>query len=227
MKLRNLTQSVLVALLVASPLVGAETQYPAADFQPEIIKQDAELIKQHAEAAKSAAQQPAATAKPAPAANTESKPTIKTEQPKPTVTAAAPKTEESSNLTIILVALGAAGAAFWFTRQRKPAGAGAQPVATAPAAAGTTGVAKYISNLPETIGGNTGVARYISALPEVTQETGVSKYVKSLAATESPYQAPPKPATGVEKYLKSLPEAPKVLGETGVARYLKDQNLAA
>ena len=57
MKLRNLTKSVLVALMVASPLVGAESQYPAADFQPEIIKQDAELIKQHAEAAKATEQQ--------------------------------------------------------------------------------------------------------------------------------------------------------------------------
>jgi len=42
MKVRNLTKSVLVALMISSPMVGAETQYPAADFQPEIIKQDQE-----------------------------------------------------------------------------------------------------------------------------------------------------------------------------------------
>ena len=226
MKLRNLTKSVLLALMVASPLAGAETQYPAADFQPEIIKQDADLIKQH-ETAKAAEAKPAA---PAPDEKTISKPAAKVataaEKPEP-VAAAAPKAEESSNMTFILMALGAGAAAFWFLRKPKTCHSGVTPGA-APAGPVPTGVAKYISSLPETIGNNaTGVARYINSLPDVAPVTGVAKYIKTLPATESPYSVAPKTPTGVEKYLKALPETPKPATETGVAKYLKAQGLAA
>ncbi|MDO9169432.1 MAG: hypothetical protein Q7U18_10175 [Methylobacter sp.] len=47
MKINNLTNGLVVALLLASPVVGADTQYPAADFEPKVIYQDAEYIGQN------------------------------------------------------------------------------------------------------------------------------------------------------------------------------------
>jgi LPXTG-motif cell wall-anchored protein len=226
-KVHNLTKSVLVALLVASPLVGAETQYPASDFQPEIIKQDAELISKHAEAGKT---QAASDTKPAAA--TVSKSESKTEAT-PTSVASAKKTEEDSNLPMILGAAVAAAAAFWFLRKGKNAPVDASSyVASAPAAkTGTTGVERYVSNQSTSIDSNaTGVARYVASMAEsapAKPQTGVAKYVVSLAATESSSGSSSKQPTGVEKYVANLPEAAKPAGETGVAKYMKSQGLAA
>ena len=51
--MNHLTKSLLIAMLAASPLANAqESQYPAADFKPEIISQDAGLIAKHAEASR-------------------------------------------------------------------------------------------------------------------------------------------------------------------------------
>ncbi|WP_432743801.1 hypothetical protein ABXJ76_02535 [Methylobacter sp. G7] len=47
MKINNLTNGLVAALLLASPIVGADTQYPAADFEPKVIYQDAEYIGQN------------------------------------------------------------------------------------------------------------------------------------------------------------------------------------
>lgn len=240
MKVHNLTKSVLLALTVASPLVGAETQYPAADFKPEIIKQDAELIAKHA--GSSATSQPvkteskAAPAPAAPAAKVETKPVAKPEA------SAAPtqKPEEPSNLPIILAGAAIGIGAFLFLK-RKPKcdGASAQPApqraSAAAATTGTTGVAKYISALPETSAGNeTGVSRYIKSLPPAAPSktlTGVEKYLKTLPTAASSAAAPAaaaaKGATGVEKYISALPEKTKPAGETGVTKYLKSQGLAA
>lgn len=227
MKVRNLTKSVLIALLVASPLAGAETQYPAADFQPEIIKQDAELISKHAEASK---KETASESKPAAAAVSKSEP--KKEAPVVAV-ASSKKVEEDSNLPLILAGVAVAGAAFWFMRKGKNAPSEAmvqsQPV-SAPTA-GTTGVERYVSSQIGAIESNaTGVARYVAAMAEsapTKPQTGVARYVLSLAATESTSTASAKQPTGVEKYVASLPETPKAAGETGVAKYLKSQGLAA
>lgn len=229
MKVRNLTKSVLIALLVASPLAGAETQYPAADFQPEIIKQDAELISKHAEASK---KETASESKPAAAAVSKSEP--KKEAPVVAV-ASSKKVEEDSNLPLILAGVAVAGAAFWFMRKGKNAPSEAmvqsQPVSAPAPTAGTTGVERYVSSQIAAIDSNaTGVARYVAAMAEsapTKPQTGVARYVLSLAATESTSTASAKQPTGVEKYVASLPETPKAAGETGVAKYLKSQGLAA
>ena len=211
MKVQNLTKSVLIALLAASPLVGAETQYPAADFQPEIIKQDAELIAKHAEAAKAAASTPSQS-QAAPATPVSSTPAAKAEPVADSApVAAAPKSEESSSLPVILALVAAAGAGFWFLRKPKagaPVGTRVAPatVAAPPAGNGETGVARYLKSLPESNG---------------AKETGVARYIKAL-----PAEAPSKSATGVAKYINALPEAAKAPAETGVAKYLKSQGLA-
>jgi len=213
-KVQDLTKSVLIALLVASPLVGAETQYPAADFQPEIIKQDAELIAKHAEAAKAAAASTPSQSQSAPATVAASTPAaIAAPEVAATAVAAAPKAEESSNLTVILALGAAAVAGFWFFRK---------PKSCAPAG---TGVASSKVTAPPAGNGETGVARYLKSLPETNgaKETGVARYLKTLP-TEAP--TPSKSVTGVEKYISALPEPAKAPRETGVAKYLKSQGIA-
>ena len=59
MKKNNLLQSAIVALLVASPLVAFAGQYPAADFEPKVLYQDASV---------KSAPATAPVVKPAPAA---------------------------------------------------------------------------------------------------------------------------------------------------------------
>jgi hypothetical protein len=229
--------------VIVSPLASAETQYPAADFKPEIIKQDADLIAKHAEANKTTASSSSAEtarASAAPSGKTESVSNAAEPSAKSEPVAAATKSEESSNLPLILVGAIGAAAAFWFMHKSKSSGApegasvapAAQPAVSA--APGATGVARYISG---TLGeasvpaNETGVARYIRSMPPsapAAPETGVAKYLKTVvvaeAATSSPVSKAP---TGVAKYISTLPEPKKDPGETGVAKYLKSQGLAA
>lgn len=66
MKKNNLLQGAIVALLVASPFAAfADSQYPAADFEPKVVFQD-ESVKSAAPAAKATS---APAAAPAPAAS--------------------------------------------------------------------------------------------------------------------------------------------------------------
>ncbi|MGR9071779.1 MAG: hypothetical protein ACU833_01805, partial [Gammaproteobacteria bacterium] len=53
-KKENFKNSLFTALLLASPLAGADAQYPAADYKPEVVYQDAEYIGSHASTGSSA-----------------------------------------------------------------------------------------------------------------------------------------------------------------------------
>ncbi len=72
MKKNNLTSGAFAVLLLASTVAGADQQYPAADFQPEVLYQDSDYIAKNSSkttATKSAAAAPkAATAAPKAAA---------------------------------------------------------------------------------------------------------------------------------------------------------------
>jgi hypothetical protein len=48
-KKNNLTSGLFVALFLTSPLVGADQKYPASDFQPEIVFQDADYISKNSQ----------------------------------------------------------------------------------------------------------------------------------------------------------------------------------
>lgn len=229
MKTNDLTKAVLAALLLASPLAGAESQYPAANFEPVIITQDADLIAKHSQAAKerNVAEQPkpGATSSQAATASTSTKQAnaaTETAPPSPT-----PKEESSMEIfPIVLVVLALGGLVFWNSRK---SGSVAQEVSAAPVAVsgGTgaeTGVAKYLKSLPEAAkSAETGVAKYLKSLPpKVTApaETGVAKYLKVLPEKAAPAE------TGVAKYLKTMP--PKAASaETGVAKYLKNLDVTA
>lgn len=212
-----LTKGLLAALLLASPMVGAESKYPAADFQPGVVYKDADLIAKH--------NAPIQAIAPAPVATSQA-----TEESSPEQPAAATQPEASSmqNFPIVLVVLALAGLVYWSTRQSKPKDAASAPSAAAPVvlngSAGETGVAKYLKAITPAVVAETGVAKYLKSLPEkvaAAPETGVAKYLKGL-----PEKAPAAPETGVAKYLKNIPEK-AAAPETGVAKYLKNRDNSA
>ena len=232
MKMNNLTKVLPLAIMAASFQANAESQYPAANFEPVIISQDAALISKHSEVTKTTAAEPVKSVTSS-SAKSESYASAKS-QPTPT---------EDSNLPLILVGLGVAAAGYWFTKKSgnkstTVSQAYSAPVVAAPApVSGGTGVSRYVDGLTETPSATkTGVDRYIQSIPAsapAKTQTGVEKYLKTLpenvkpaAGTQSSAPASSGP-TGVEKYLNSLPQAPKAATETGVAKYLKSQGLAA
>lgn len=188
MKKHNLTKAVLTALLLASPLVGAE-EYPAANFEPVVITQDADLIAKHAAAAKERAAAVQAMQAKQSSGSSASSATASADQPS---SAAGAKAENPlvENYPIALIVLGLVGFMFWSGRQ---SGSKAQAVQHTPApvsegATGETGVAKYLKNLSEPA--------------KAAAETGVAKYLKNLSESAKPAAA----QTGVAKYLKNLEE---------------------
>lgn len=212
MKLSDTTTIFLVALLLASPLASAEPQYPAANFQPIIITQDADLIAKHGQAA--AEREAAGQAKLA-----------KRNQSAVTETAAKPaevsgndevsssngnfssQKESSSmeNFPIALVVLALAGFVFWSTK-RPSSNSKAENIfypASSLGSASGTGVAKYVKEIELSAkkAAGTGVTQYLRALESVSQkvsETRVDKYIKGAdLSSKKPTE------TGVEKYLKS------------------------
>jgi hypothetical protein len=56
-KINNLTNGLVAALLLASPIVGAETQYPAADFKPKVIYQDTDYSQNKSTSAPAASKE--------------------------------------------------------------------------------------------------------------------------------------------------------------------------
>ncbi len=70
MKKNNLTRGAFAVLLLASTVAGADQQYPAADFQPEVLYQDADYIAKNSPT--TATKAPVAKAVKAPAAAPES-----------------------------------------------------------------------------------------------------------------------------------------------------------
>jgi len=225
-KKNNLTNSLFAVVLLSSPIVGAETKYPAADFQPEIVYQDKEYIEKNSSSAKPAAA-PKASAKVEadskyPAANFEPQVVFSDPNYKSTPSAAkkevvstssaevsesvaetvseAPavqeKAESSPNYFIILLGLGLAGAYLL-----KDQFGSSNKSAESPAPAQT----KYASGL-------TGVGRYLNKV----SGTGVSRYLDNQIKSATA-------ATGVAKYMAKQTLAAKSGTETGVEKYMRDR----
>lgn len=208
MKAHFLTKSLFATLLVAGPVIGAETQYPAANFEPVIITRDADLIAKHSQAAKTPVSSESAS-KASKAATTEA-----------AVTHVQKEESSMEIFPIVLVVLALGGLIFW--NSRRPAAvvssAVAAPAVASSVSGGETGVARYLKSLPAGVA-ETGVAKYLKSLPEkaaVAAETGVAKYLKAQAESTATASA----ETGVAKYLKTVPEKASS-AETGVAKYLK------
>ncbi|MGR9116939.1 MAG: hypothetical protein ACU85E_14340 [Gammaproteobacteria bacterium] len=220
MKKNNLLKGVFAVLLLSSPMVGAETKYPAADFKPTVQYQDSEYIAKSKSSGASSGQSQA-TAPDAKYPATAFQPKVlykdtgykhntpKVAAPKSSAAAAGKavertagaesatekKTESNSNILIALVVLAFVG--FVFFRKRSAP----EPVRHArvytPDASGLTGVAKYLQSKEGQA--TTGVARYLEKQVAVVKEKASS--------------------TGVAKYL----EKKVIESETGVAKYLRNK----
>jgi hypothetical protein len=220
-KQNKLTKVVMAALVLASFSVLAESDYPAADFQPKVVFSDESA--QSTAAAKPAAKAPAAQAAEAdpnfPAANYQPKvlfndsdykhsaaapvaPGATRSTVSGTTSAAASveviQNEKAASSDFSLVGLIALAVIGFVVYSKKSGGKAASPVASAYAASagGSTGVEKYLQK----IGANkTGVAKYLEKQTE-NPSTGVAKYMAKQIIKDR--EAAAARATGVEKYLR-------------------------
>lgn len=220
----NFKNGVLAALVLASPLVSAATDYPAADFQPKVVYSDSDY--KHAGAA------PAASTKKAakkaefdpnfPAANFQPKVVfaddsyqhkdiVASSKTKSVTTAMvengiesgsiAEESKEDSGQAMLIGLIALAAAGFFFMNKKKSAATATSKRSYAPAYVGgdegSTGVAKYLAAKSPV---STGVAKYLASKTEAPK-TSVSKYMaKQVVAAK---QAAAEKATGVEKYLRN------------------------
>lgn len=226
MKKNNLTNSLFVALLLSSPLAGAEAKYPAADFQPQVVFQDNDYIEKNSRSEGTSASKqsvantvessevdpkyPAANFQPqvvysdanykhvasSPATAPIEKDNVVAESVQ--AEAAVKKEESAPNYLIVLVGLALVGA-FLLKNQFK---SGAKKAASIPPVQaknvhGLTGVARYLNR-----SSGTGVSRYLDKqVKSAATATGVAKYMakQALSAKATAAEA----ATGVEKYMRN------------------------
>ena len=218
MKINNLTNGLVAALILASPIVGADTQYPAADFQPKVIYQDIEGGQSKSAAAPTKQAQPAEVDSKFPAADFAPKVLYKDADYKPskitdtssasvqtaTADVAAVKVEEESMLSYLLgLAVFAVAGYVFLTKREKPKAKSSDTNVHSSHASGLSGVARYLRK--HNMSAVTGVARYletqIAAAKGAEAVSGVEKYLEKQAksAKEKAAQA----GTGVEKYMRN------------------------
>jgi LPXTG-motif cell wall-anchored protein len=221
-KKNNLTRAAFAVLLLSSAVAGADQQYPAADFQPEVLYQNSDYIAKSSPqtiTTKAASSESATTAHDERYPAADFKPEVLYHDPnykhiesvKATVSKTAASsttedqsvstteaTEETSSMSSYLIGLLLlAGAGFYLFK--KTARTSVQKNAPAPARksyAVNTGVAKYLNKIS-----GTGVSRYLdSHVKSVSAATGVAKYMakQSVSSKETAGKA----ATGVDKYMR-------------------------
>jgi hypothetical protein len=223
-KINNLTNGLVATLLLASPIVGAETEYPAADFKPKVIYQDIDNSQSKSTSATASAKQakPAEVDSKYPAADFEPKVLYKDSDYKPnkfTGTSTVPeaaattadvavsgaaKVEEESMLSYLLGLAAFAVAAYMFLSKRdKSKTKVSDSQVYSKHISGLSGVARYLRK--HNMSAMTGVARYLESQVESAKGTaaasGVEKYLERQAksAKEKAAQA----GTGVEKYMRN------------------------
>jgi hypothetical protein len=226
-KINNLTNGLVATLLLASPIVGAETEYPAADFKPKVIYQDPAYSQaKSAPAAAAVKQETSAEADSKyPATNFEPKVLYKdadyksskftgttststasvSERTKAADTEgnASVNVEEDSMMSYLLGLIVFAVAGFIFLNKREPKAKVSQAPVYTSHASGLSGVARYLRK--NNMIAATGVARYLESHAETEKEkvatSGVEKYLEkqAVSAKEATAQA----GTGVEKYMRN------------------------
>jgi len=227
-KKTNLTKSALAVLLLSSTVVCADQQYPAADFQPEVLYQNSDYIaKETPKAAPAKAAVPVANVAAKtevdskyPAADfkpevlyhdTNYKPSTISSKSAPvkektvqsavaveTTTAPVAK-EESSSMTTYLLGLLVLGLAGFFLFKKSNS-------AATPKNTSTPVVKSYAVN--------TGVAKYLQKITG----TGVSRYIN----TQEKVSVTTK-LTGVDKYVANQPQQSSAKAVTGVDKYVRDR----
>lgn len=224
MKINNLTNGLVATLLLVSPIVGAETEYPASDFKPKVIYQDTGSSQDKSTSATVSTKQEKSVDVDSkyPAADFEPKVLYKDADYKPSkftgasstserattvevVVSSTVKAEEESMMTYLLglVVFAVAGYLFLSKRDKSKAKSTDSQV-----------YAKHVSGL-------SGVARYLRK-HNMAAVTGVARYLESQVASAKGSAA----ASGVEKYLekqaKSVKEKAAQAG-TGVEKYMRNR----
>ena len=224
MKKNNFKNSFFIALCLSSSVVGADQKYPAADFQPSVVYQDADYIAKSGQSSpsnhKPASGTPAKSAEvdpKYPAANFEPKvvfndPGYKHSASSPSSTtspqgstlsgsaediAANSKDGDSSSSYLIGLALFAA-VGFVLFKRKPETKSSASSRGYSKDATGITGVARYLNRT-----GGTGVARYLEKhvkSASASAATGVAKYMAKQGGTGNTNK--PEAKTGVEKYMR-------------------------
>lgn len=216
MKINSLTNGLVATLLLASPIAGAETEYPASDFKPKVIYQDAgssqnksvsATVSTKSADADSDSRYPAADFEPKVLyKDTDYKPSKSTETSstaeRATTSDAAVKAEEESMMSYLLglVAFAVAGYLFFTKREPKAKASGSRAYSGQPS--GLSGVARYLRK--HNMGAVTGVARYlesqVASVKGSAASSSVERYLEKQAksAKEKSAQA----GTGVEKYMR-------------------------
>ncbi len=226
MKINNLTNGLVATLLLASPIVGAETEYPASDFKPKVIYQDIDSSQGKSTSAPAPAKQEKSGEVDSkyPASDFEPKVLYKDTDYKPSKSAAtssasgrttavdaeisAPtatvKAEEESMMSYLLGLIAFAVAGYIFLAKREPkAKVSESPV--------------YSSH----VSGLSGVSRYLRK-NNMIAATGVARYLESRVATEKENA----PVSGVEKYLEKKAKSAKEVAAqsgTGVEKYMRNR----
>ncbi|MDD1611531.1 MAG: hypothetical protein LUQ57_00145 [Methylococcaceae bacterium] len=235
MKIINITNGAFAALLLASSVAGADTQYPASDFQPKVIYQDAEY-KHEGSSAPAAA---SSSAKPAdsqyPAADFQPKVVYSdpSYQHAPSSSGATSSSRPQNN-TVESSSAAVEKQSVAAVEETKPAAEAKKEESNfiyliGLAVLAFVGVVFFKKQAqPEghaaqgsarpTAGGATGVAKYLNR----KAGTGVSRYldqkVKSAAASA--------PLTGVAKYMatqKPSSESASSKPASRVEKYLRDR----
>jgi hypothetical protein len=221
----NLTRYAFAGLLLASTVASADQQYPAADFQPEVLYQNSDYIAKNspqktatkAASSESAAivhdeKYPAADFRPevlyhdpnykhiesvkAASSKAVHSSSSENENVSESVNVSAPEASEDVSMSNYLIGLVVlALAGFYFFKRRSVATV--QKKASEPAKRNysMTGVAKYLNKIS-----GTGVSRYLEKNVKSVSATGVAKYMAKQAASTKDTAG--KAATGVEKYMR-------------------------
>jgi hypothetical protein len=227
-KIINITNGAFTALLLASSVAGADSQYPASDFQPKVVYQDPEYKHQASSAPaaskaadsqypasdfqpkvvysdpnyKPAASDAAPAGRPKNVAVEESAPAAAASRPavaaEEEAKPAAEAKKEESNFIYLIGLAVLAFVGVIFFKKQAQPEGHAPNGSARPAAGGATGVAKYLNRKA-----GTGVSRYlekqVKSAAASAPLTGVAKYMANQKPSES---APSKPASRVEKYLR-------------------------
>jgi hypothetical protein len=230
-KKNNLTRGAFTLLLLASTVAGADQQYPAADFQPEVLYQDSDYIAKNSPSTtttKTPAPASKATSSAAESNDVDSKYPAANFQPevlysdpnyKPSVSAkvSASKGEVDSN-SVESQSVSATAAS-----KEESSMSSYLTGLVALALVGfyffknrsTATVQKKTSTPAKTSNALTGVAKYLNKV----SGTGVSRYLEKHVKSTST-------ATGVAKYMAKQAAAPKTTAAksaTGVEKYMRDR----
>jgi hypothetical protein len=224
-KINNLTNGLVATLLLASPIVGAETEYPAADFKPKVIYQDTEYNSQNKSTSATVSTKQAKSVEvdsKYPAADFEPKVLYKDADYKPSnftgtsptservmagdaAISTAVKVEEESMMSYLLGLVVFAAAGYIFLGKRESKAKVSKSAVYSGHVSGLSGVARYLRK--HNMAAATGVARYLESRvvseKETTAASGVEKYLEKQARSAKETATQAQAGTGVEKYMRN------------------------